>query len=79
MFEIYVENGKIYPTFSNKLFINKKVEDEIREEINKYWGKHTFLSILNKERNEKNEQYIRDNYLEYLFDILNMLQEITFH
>ena len=79
LFEIYVENGKIYPTFSNKLFINKKVEDEIREEINKYWGKHTFLSILNKERHEKNEQYIKDNYLEYLFDILNMLQAITVH
>lgn len=32
---------------------------------------------MNKERNEKNKQYIDDNYLQYVFDILDMLQEIT--
>ena len=79
LFEIEMNEGKISPAFSNKLFINKKVEEEICDEINKYWGKHTFLSILNKERNEKNEQYIKDNYLLYVFDILDMLQEITVH
>ncbi len=79
LFEIKFENGKISPAFSNKLFTSKKVEDEIRDEIDKYWGKHTFLSILNKERNEKNKQYIDDNYLPYVFDILNLLQEITVH
>lgn len=79
LFEIKNNNGKIIPTFSNKLFNNKKAEDEIRDEVDKYWGKHTFLSILNKERNEKNEQYITDNYLSYVFDILNMLREITVH
>ena len=79
LFEIKNNNGKIMPTFSNKLFNNKKAEDEIRDEVEKYWGKHTFLSILNKERSEKNEQYIKDNYLLYVYDILNMLREITVH
>lgn len=79
LFEIKFNNGKIISVFSNKLFINKKVENEIRDEIDKYWGKHTFLSILNKERQEKNSQYIKNNYLIYVFDILNMLQEITVH
>ncbi len=79
LFEIGVNDGKISPKFSNKLFKNKKVEEEIRDEIDKYWGKHTFLSILNKERDEKNEKYINDNYLLYVFDILDMLQEITVH
>lgn len=79
LFEIKIDNGKISPTFSNKLFNNKRTEEEIRDEINKYWGKHTFLSILNKERNEKNEQYINNNYLPYVFDIINMVQEITVH
>ena len=36
-------------------------------------------NILNKERDEKNEKYINDNYLLYVFDILDMLQEITVH
>lgn len=79
LFEIKMDHGKISPVFSNKLFANRKVEQEIRDEIDKYWGKHTLLSILNKEREEKNEQYIEDNYLLYVFDILNMLQEITVH
>lgn len=79
IFEIKNDSGKIISTFSNKLFNNKKTQDEIRDEVDKYWGKHTFLSILNKERNEKNEQYINDNYLLYVFDILNMLSELTVH
>lgn len=79
LFEIKMDHGKITSVFSNKLFSNRKVEQEIRDEINKYWGKHTFLSILNKERDEKNEQYIKENYLLYVFDILNMLQETTIH
>lgn len=79
LFEISAEDGKISHHFSNKLFENKKVETELLDEITKFWGKHTFLSILTKERKEKNEQYIEENYLPYVFDILDMLQEITVH
>lgn len=79
IFEIMFKDGKIETDFSNKLFSNKKVEAEICDEINKYWGKHTFLSILNKERAEKNEQYIHNNYMIYVFDILDMLHDITIH
>lgn len=79
LFEIKMDDGQISPTFSNKLFTNKRTEEEMRDEIEKYWGKHTFLSILNKERDEKNEQYIKNGYLPYVFDIINMLREITVH
>lgn len=79
LFEIKMDNEKIYPIFSGKLFMNPKVEEEVRDEIEKYWGKHTLLSILNKERGEKNEQYIKDNYLLYVFDILDMLHETSVH
>lgn len=79
LFEINYADGKIDVSFSNKLFLNKKVELEIRDEISKYWGKHTFLSILNRERLEKNEQYIKKNYLFYVFDIIDMLNQTTIH
>lgn len=79
LFEVKYEDEKINISFSNKLFLNKKVELEIRDEISKYWGKHTLLSIFHKERMEKNEQYIRESYLEYVFDILDMLHETTIH
>lgn len=79
LFEISQENENIKIDFSNKLFQTKKAESEMRDELVKYWGKHTFLSILNRERREKNEQYVRNNYLVYVFDILDMLQEINIH
>lgn len=79
LFEISSKDEKISMEFSNKLFLNKKLEDELAEEIKKYWGKHTFLSILKKERMEKNEQYIKDNYLEYVFHILDMMENVTIH
>lgn len=79
LFEIDYTDESQKVEFSNKLFKNKKVELEIRDEISKYWGKHTLLSILNKERNEKNEEYIQESYLEYVFDIMNMLGDTTIH
>ncbi|HJC22439.1 MAG TPA: ATP-binding protein [Candidatus Eisenbergiella merdavium] len=79
LFELSCQDGRIQKNFSNKLFTNQKVKSEISDEIDKYWGKHTFLSILNKERSEKNEQYIKDSYLPFLFDILTMIQEMTIH
>lgn len=79
IFEIQYTDKEIRTTFSHKLFLNKKTESELLDEINKFWGKHTFLSILNKERKEKNELYIKQNYLEYVFDILDMLLKTTLH
>lgn len=64
---------------SNKLFGNRKAELELKDEISKYWGKHTLLSIFNKEKKEKNEAYIKESYLEYVFDIINMLKDTTIH
>lgn len=77
LFEIKITDGKIMPAFSSKLFADSKVEEEMRDEIDKFWGKHTFLSILNKERSEKNEEYIKVKYLSYAFDILDMLERTT--
>lgn len=79
LYEIDYTNEIIKADFSNKLFKNKKVELELRNEIDKYWGKHTLLSIFNKEREEKNEEYIKESYLEYVFDIINMLKDTTIH
>lgn len=79
LFEIKNSNGKIEMFFSKKLFLTKKVEEEIRDEINKYWGKHTFLGILQNERKNKNESYINENFLTYIFEVLDMLKNISIH
>ncbi len=79
LFEINYTNGRTKIELSNKLLKNKKAEEELKDEMNKYWGKHTLLSILNKEREEKNEEYIEESYLEYVFDIIDMLKDTTIH
>ena len=79
LYEIDYTKEKSKITFSKKLFKNKIVELELRNEISKYWGKHTLLSIFNKEREDKNEEYIKESYLEYVFDIIDMLKDTTIH
>ena len=65
LYEIKADGEETKLSFSSKLFSGKKAEDKMREEVQKYWGKHTFLSIINKERMEKNDHYIEENYLPY--------------
>lgn len=79
IFEIQQDSENININFSNKLFSNKKIEVELEDQIMKYWGKHTFLSILQNERDEKNESFIKDNYLPYLIEVLDMLQDVSVH
>lgn len=79
LYDVDYTNGDLKIKFSNKLFKNKKVEYELRDEISKYWGKHTLLSIFNREREDKNEEYIKESYLEYIFDIIDMLKNTTIH
>lgn len=79
LFEIDYRGTNPKIVFSRKLFSNKKVEAEIKDEISKYWGKHSLLSIFQKETEEKNEEYVEENYLEYAFDLLDMLHDTTIH
>lgn len=79
IFELDYTKGSMEISFSNKLFKEKKVEEELKDEINKYWGKHTLLSIFNREREEKNEEYIAKSYLGYVYDIIDMLKDTTIH
>lgn len=76
IYNINYNDDELEINFSNKLFLTNKIKEEFSNELKKYWGKHTFLSILQKEINEKNEQYIKDGILEYALDVLEMFREI---
>lgn len=79
LFEIKSSNKKIEMTFSDKLFLSKKAEEEMRDEANKYWGKHTFLGMWQNEKVNKNESYITENYAPYVFEVLDMINNISVH
>lgn len=60
MVKVYeISNEK--PYFNNNLFINEKYENEIKEKVFKYFGKHSFLAIIFNERRLNNTKYINQN------------------
>ena len=73
-FEIDSKNKYI-----NKSLFKEKYYNEIKDLIDKFWGKHSFLSILLFERNDKTKQYIDDNIKKNLFDVIEYFLSMSIH
>ncbi|MCI6014749.1 MAG: ATP-binding protein [Coprobacillus sp.] len=67
-----ISEDKIY--FNKHLFINDKYENEIKEKTLKYFGKHSFISIIFNERHLNNNKYINQNISN---DFLNAIEELN--
>lgn len=63
--------------FNPKLFSNKEFQRYIEEKIKKYFGKHTFLSIILYEMKNSNIDYISDIISISLIDFLNELTDFS--
>ena len=77
VFDLSYNDNKISHSFCGSFFKNKKAETELKKLIDQYWGKHSLLSILNNEREEKNADYIEKNYFSYVFEVINMILLLT--
>ena len=78
LFNITVDNNDVIDwKFNGDLFASRKAENEIIDEIKKYWGKHTFLGIIKEQMREKNDSYIKENYSKYLLAVVEMFKDIT--
>lgn len=77
MFDLSSQDHKIKVSFCGSFFRTKIAESELKKLINQYWGKHTLLSILNNERDNKNDEYIKNSYLSYVFDPIEMILFLT--
>lgn len=69
--------GQINQKFWSGLFLTDKEKEEAQEEISKYWGKHTFLSIIFKQINERNYSYTEKSISKNLLDVFDMLMDTT--
>lgn len=63
--------------FSPSIFKNKKYNTSLKEKIKQYWGKHTFLSIIMAEFNDKNKNYIDENVDVSLIRFIKELSQIS--
>ena len=62
-----------------KLFLNTDFAEDLSVNIEKYWGKHTFLSILLYEREELANSYFDNNVNKNLLKVLNYFSTISYH
>lgn len=62
---------------NNNIFIDKNYNHEFLELIDKYWGKHSFLSILSYEIEDKKNGYINQKISKNLYDVLTYLKRIN--
>ena len=63
---------KISPT----LFNDDKFEKELNNQIEMFWGKYTFLSILLGEKKDKNIEYINNTISHHLLNVINSFMHI---
>lgn len=81
----YVLNSRIGEYFRispREIYLSPSVfrgqfAQEIHEEIRKYWGKHTLLSIIFKEVEEKNRQYIVEQLGDNFETLLDWFKYLT--
>lgn len=71
-----IEEDKI--EINDKIFESKEFLDEIKKQLQMYWGKHSFLSILLYEMDEKAATYIDSNLSTNLTDVILEFQSISY-
>lgn len=76
LFDISCGEG-IETKFWSGLFLSAKAKNEAIDEINKFWGKHTFLGILIQQMRERNYSYIEDSVSKYLLEVIHMFMDTT--
>jgi len=79
LFDIKKENEKIVKNLNSNIFVNSKYNEELFENIEKYWGKYSFLSLLIFELSEKNASYLCSSISENLIDVLENILDIYVH
>ena len=78
-FKLSKNENTIQKELNNNIFTNDNYNKELEENIEKYWGKYSFLSLIDFELKDKNKEYITNNISDKLFDIINKLTLMTVH
>lgn len=63
---------------NHNLFESEDFLNEIKKQIQMYWGKHSFLSILKHEMEEKSAAYINSNISKNMMNVLSAFNDISY-
>lgn len=78
-FKLSKKGKEIQKELNNNIFINDKYNKELEENIEKYWGKYSFLSLIMFELKDKNEEYMLNNISHKLLNIIEKINLMTVH
>ncbi|ADG72240.1 AAA family ATPase [Brachyspira murdochii] len=76
-FELYPNSKDNY--INQSLFKSDKYLNEIKDLVDKFWGKHSFLSILLFEQEDKTKKYISKNINNNIFDIIKYFLSMSIY
>lgn len=71
-----IENDSI--NINTNIFKTNDFYSSIKDKVKMYWGKHSLLSILFYEIQDKTQSYIESNFSHSLFDIIYAIDNICF-
>lgn len=72
-FKIDENNSTLSPT----IFYDKNYNTDLKNSIEKYWGKHTFMSILFNEMKDNNNHYIDKRIDNHLIKLISDFRKIS--
>ena len=73
MFSISEDQKNLSPT----IFHSAGYKKELQDNIDKYWGKHTFMAILCNELEEKNSEYVKSRINNSIIDLIWNLKKLS--
>lgn len=73
LYDLTENNFKI----NEKIFTDNEYVKEFKDLLNKYWGKHTLLSILVFEKEDKANNYIEDRIHQRLYEVIAEFMTIS--
>lgn len=73
VFSLSQDQKALSPT----IFPDVSYKKELYDNIEKYWGKHTFMAIINNEIETKNDDYIEARISKNLMDVIRGTREVS--
>ena len=62
---------------NQKVFFDELVIEDLKSLINKFWGKHSFLAIINHEISDKAQDYYEDKMSDNFIRVLHFLKRVS--
>lgn len=66
-------------TINQSLFNTKIIGNKIIDQINMFWGKHSFLSIITKEIEDKSISYINESINNNIIEIIDFFSDVAYN